>query len=83
MSNKNLDDIRIIEQTKMWVNTVIIAHNYCPFAKREVEKDSVRYNIIHETEFNSLLKDIMQECVWLDQNADTETKLKIFPIQLK
>lgn len=82
MSNKNLGDIRIIEQTKKWVNTVIIAHNYCPFAKREVEKDSVRYKIIHETEFNSLLKDIMQECVWLDQNADTETTLIIFPSNL-
>ena len=82
MSNKNLDDILIIEQTKKWVNTVIIAHNYCPFAKREVEKGSVRYKIVHETEFNSLLKDIMQECVWLDQNADTETTLIIFPSNL-
>ena len=82
MSNKKTDDLRIIKQTKKWVNTVIIAHNYCPFAKREVEKGSVRYNIIHETEFNSLLKDIMQECVWLDQNADTETTLIIFPSNL-
>ena len=82
MSNKNLDDPRIIEQTKKWVNTVIIAHNYCPFAKREVEKGSVRYNVVHETEFNSLLKDVMQECVWLDQNADTETTLIIFPSNL-
>ena len=82
MSNKNLDDPRIIEQTKKWVNTVIIAHNYCPFAKREVEKGSVRYNVVHETEFNSLLKDVMQECVWLDQNADTETTLIIFPFNL-
>ena len=82
MSNKNLDDIRIIEQTKKWVNTVIVAHNYCPFAKREVKKESVRYSIVHETEFNSLLKSVMQECVWLDQNADTETTLIIFPSNL-
>ena len=82
MSNNNSDDFRIIEQTKKWINTVIIAHNYCPFAKREVQKGSVRYNIVHETEFNSLLKDVMQECVWLDQNADTETTLIIFPSNL-
>ena len=82
MSNNKLDDFRIIEQTKKWINTVIIAHNYCPFAKREVEKSSVRYNVIHETEFNSLLKDVMQECVWLDQNPDTETTLIIFPSNL-
>ena len=82
MSNNKLDDSKIIAQTKNWVNSVIIAHNYCPFAKREVDKDSVRYNIVHETEFNSLLKDVMQECVWLDQNADTETTLIIFPSNL-
>lgn len=82
MSNSKSDDFRIIEQTKKWINTVIIAHNYCPFAKREVQKGSVRYNIVHETEFNSLLKDVMQECVWLDQNVDTETTLIIFPSNL-
>lgn len=82
MSNENVDDLRIIAQTKKWVNTVIIAHNYCPFAKREIEKGSVRYNVVHETEFNSLLKDVMQECVWLDQNPDTETTLIIFPFNL-
>ena len=82
MSNNTLDDFRIIEQTKKWINSVIIAHNYCPFAKREVQKGSVRYRIVHKTEFNSLLKDIMQESVWLDQNVDTETTLIIFPSNL-
>jgi len=74
---------RIIAQTKKWVELVIIAHNYCPFAKREVEKETVRYKIIHETEYNSLLKAVIQECVWLDQNAETETALIIFPSNLE
>ena len=82
MPNKNIDDVKIIEQTKKWINSVIVAHNYCPFAKREVDKGSVRYQVIHETEFNSLLKSVMQECVWLDQNAETETTLIIFPSNL-
>ncbi len=77
------DDQRIIAQTKQWLNSVIIAHNYCPFAKREVDKGSVRYQVIHETEFNSLLKSVIQECVWLDQNAETETTLIIFPTNLE
>lgn len=83
MSNKTNDDKRIIAQTKEWVNTVIVAHNYCPFAKREVDKGTVRYQVVHETEFNSLLKSVIQECVWLDQNADTETSLIIFPSNLE
>ena len=77
MSDKNSDDLKIIEQTKKWINTVIVAHNYCPFAKREVDKGSVRYKIVYDTEFNSLLKALMQECVYLDQNAEVETTLII------
>jgi len=83
MSNQANEDQRIIAQTKEWVNSVIVAHNYCPFAKREIDKGSVRYQIIHDTEFNSLLKSVIQECVWLDQNADTETTLIIFPSNLE
>lgn len=82
MPNKNNNDTHIIAQTKKWLESVIIAHNYCPFAKREVDKGTVRYKVIHETEFNSLLKDVIQECVWLDQNDDTETTLIIFPSNL-
>jgi len=74
---------QIIKQTKKWVNNVIVAHNYCPFAKREVDKASVRYQVIHDTEFNSLLESVIQECVWLDQNSETETTLIIFPDGLK
>lgn len=82
MSNQNKYDQCIIAQTKKWVNSVIVAHNYCPFAKREVDKGSVRYQVIHETEFNSLLKAVIQECIWLDQNTETETTLIIFPLNL-
>ena len=82
MPNKNTDDIKIIAQTKKWVSSVIIAHNYCPFAKREVDKERVRYHVEHKTEFNSLLHAVLHECVWLDQNADTETTLIIFPFGL-
>jgi len=82
MSNQN-NDQRVIAQTKKWVETVIISHNYCPFARREVERGSVRYRVVHETEFNSLLKDVFHECVYLDQNADTETTLIIFPENLE
>lgn len=82
MSNQNKNDQRVIAQTKEWVNNVIVAHNYCPFAKREIDKGSVRYQVIHETEFNSLLESVIKECIWLDQNDKTETTLIIFPSNL-
>jgi len=69
----------MIVQTKSWVDSVIIGHNYCPFAKREVDKGSVRYKVVFETEINALLEAVITECVWLDQNEETETTLIIFP----
>lgn len=77
------NDQRVIAQTKKWVEKVIVAHNYCPFAKREVERGSVRYRVIHETEFDSLLNEVFHECVYLDQNSDTETTLMVFPQNLE
>lgn len=80
MSNQN--DERVIAQTKKWLHSVIIDHNYCPFAKRVVEGERVRYRISHKSEFNSLLDVVIQECVYLDQNKETETTLIILPSKL-
>lgn len=75
----NHNDQTIIEQTRKWLNDVIVAHNYCPFAKREVDKGSVRYQVLRDTDINNLLKSVIQECVYLDQNSETETTLIIIP----
>lgn len=82
MSNQIDNDQRIIAQTKKWLEMVIVGHNYCPFAKREIKNDRVRYKVTHESEFNSLLDVIIQECIWLDQNAQTETTLIMLPSNL-
>lgn len=82
MSNTDKNDPRIILQTKLWINTVVIAHDYCPFAKREIDKNCVRYSIINEIEFNSLLKAVAEEFIWLDKNENIETTLIIFPSKL-
>ena len=82
MSNEKENDLQIVAQTKKWLNSVIIEHNYCPFAKREVEKKTVRYQVVHEIEFNSLLKYVIDECVFLDKNPEVETTLIILPSNL-
>ncbi len=79
MVDRQYSDDRLVAQTRKWVETVIIGHNYCPFARREMERDSIRYHIVHDTEVNSLLAAVVDECVWLDKHAETETTLIIFP----
>ena len=76
------DNIKLINQTKKWLSTVIIEHAFCPFAKREYDNDRIRYAVIEATDLPSQLEQIIMQCVALDQDANRETSLLIFPIAL-
>lgn len=83
MSEQINEDQRYIAQTQHWVRTVIIGHNYCPFAKREFENNTVRYQVVHEQSLNQALEAIISECKYLDENKEIETTLLIFPSGLE
>ena len=68
----------IIDQTQCWLKTVIIEHDFCPFAKRELERESIRYSVNHSTDLESALQAMIDECIYLDNNDTTETTLLIF-----
>ena len=68
----------IIKQTRCWVKSVIVEHNFCPFARRELERDSIRYSINHDTDLEPALQAVIDECVYLNENDATETTLLVF-----
>ena len=72
-------DKQVISQTECWVKSVIIECNFCPFAKRELEKGSIRYRVIHEKTLEDCLQAVVDECVFLDDDKTTETTLLVFP----
>lgn len=72
-------DEEIMLHTQNWVKSFIVQHNVCPFASREVEKNSIRQCVIRSKKTQVALEELMTECVCLDDNADTETTLIIFP----
>lgn len=69
----------IINQTKKWLSTVIIAHTLCPFAKREYDNNSIHYAVIDAADLEIQLEQIILECEALDNDATRETSLLIFP----
>ena len=79
MTHKNLSDQDITAATQTWLKSVIIEHNICPFAKRELEKQSIYFGITHETEIEQCLLQLMLECDRLDTEPDIETTLLIYP----
>lgn len=72
-----------IVQTKRWIQSVVVECNFCPFAKRELERDSIRYVVADELELELCLERVFEECVFLDSNDNVETTLLIFSKALK
>ncbi|MCU7818155.1 MAG: DUF1415 domain-containing protein [gamma proteobacterium symbiont of Lucinoma myriamae] len=72
---KNLD--KIIKQTQCWLDSVIIEHNICPFAKRERDKGSIHFCVDDNQDISQALENLVLECERLDQQPEIETTLFI------
>ncbi|MEP3888925.1 MAG: DUF1415 domain-containing protein [Hellea sp.] len=69
----------LINHTKKWLTSVVIGHNFCPFAKREYEADTIHYAVVEATDLEGQLKQIILHCAALDNDETRETSLLIFP----
>ncbi|MDH5485645.1 MAG: DUF1415 domain-containing protein [Gammaproteobacteria bacterium] len=72
-------DNGVIAQTKKWLTDVIIGFNFCPFAKREFDQGKIRFSVIRERQLEHCLQSLVDECIGLDRDIETETTLLIFP----
>lgn len=70
-------------QVKQWVETVIVHFNFCPFARRELERNSVHYHIVEQqTQLPAIefaLHQVIEQCQQLDEQTERETTLIILP----
>lgn len=73
----------IIQQTRNWVEKVVVGLNFCPFAKREVLRDSIRYVVSEKENLKQVLLEFIEELKFLDVNAEAETTLLIYPVLFK
>lgn len=73
-------DEDVISQSRQWIKTVIIELNLCPFAQREVTRDSIRMAVCRDKKLATALATLMAEVNWLEAHPDIETTLLIFPI---
>ncbi len=69
----------VIRHTKHWLSSVVIAHNLCPFAKREFDLGRIHYEVIEAEALEVQLEELIIQCAKLDINKDIETSLLIFP----
>ena len=74
-----LDNNQVAAAVRQWVETVVIGLNLCPFAKRELDKDRVRFFVSDAITERGLLLDLEAELYLLEKNASITTTLLIHP----
>jgi len=73
------DKERVIDQTKKWINDVIIGCNFCPFAAKVIKQQTVYYQVENSIESKICLDSFLNEILRLDGDANIETSFLIFP----
>jgi hypothetical protein len=68
----------IIQQTGSWIGDFIVEHNICPFAGREVEKDSIRFEVFSGDDVAESLQQLLSLCALMDEDSNVETSLFIY-----
>ena len=69
----------VINSTRNWVETIVVELNLCPFAKKELIKDRIRFVVSEANTNEGLLKDLDDEFELLQQNGSIETTILIHP----
>lgn len=70
---------QIIDQTKKWINEVVIGCNFCPFAANVMKTQQVHYQVENSATLNLCLEALSQETTRLDNEDSIETIFLIFP----
>ncbi|SJM91916.1 DUF1415 domain-containing protein [Crenothrix polyspora] len=64
--------------TEIWLKSIVIAHNFCPFAKQTVTRNSIRFSTVDDTATDICLQLLIDECERLDTDETIETSLLIY-----
>jgi len=76
-------DEEVIEQTKRWINDVVIGCNFCPFAAKVVKQQTVFYKVENNDDAAICLAALLDEAIRLDDETTIETSFLIFHSHLK
>ncbi len=70
-----------ITHTKKWIIDVVVGCNFCPFAAREVKRNSIFFEVIEGNQAD-VLKVLKQSLEQMDDKPDIETMFLIIPESL-
>jgi hypothetical protein len=73
----------VVLAVQTWLEKVVIALNLCPFAKRELKKDRIRFVHCKAQTHLGLLTALNEEFDHLNEHPEVETTLLIHPVVLQ
>jgi len=76
-----LSESEVIDRTRLWISSVVIGLNLCPFAQRVFKAEQIRYCVTDTDDQETLLQRLSDEMTLLAQadNDSVETTLVIHP----
>ena len=74
-----LQESPVIGKTLQWIESIVVGLNFCPFAKRELRRNAVRFTVCDNGDAADALQQLIAECGHLDAHPETETTLLILP----
>ncbi|MCH7817104.1 MAG: DUF1415 domain-containing protein [Proteobacteria bacterium] len=70
---------KISRATQRWVESFVVSMNLCPFAKRELDHNRVRFTVTAAKSEGQLLTELQKELELLDADQSIATTLLIHP----
>ncbi|WP_296930368.1 DUF1415 domain-containing protein [uncultured Marinobacter sp.] len=74
-----MGETEVISATRKWVEDVVVGYNLCPFAKRELVRNRVRFVVSEAKTEDELLQALHSELQRLEDEPEIETTLLIHP----
>jgi len=71
---------KVIFETKQWIEKIIIAHNFCPFAKKPFTQETIHYAVSKATDSEAVVDDLVDELLNLHNTPSTEIETSILII---
>jgi len=69
----------IVKEVRHWLEAFVIELKLCPFAKRELTNERVKFAVSDASTEEQLLADLQQELSHLQEDSEIETTLLIHP----
>ena len=76
-------DKNAIEQTKSWIEQIVIGLNFCPFAKKVFDKNAISYYVDNSEKTEDKLHTLAEICRLMDGNTVIETAFILYNSSLE